>query len=135
MVQHAFYSKLGGYELCLWVDANGNGRGKGTHVSVFVVLMKGENDDQLMWPFEHEVTYGMLNWKRDENHVIETTHFKTASTKCKERVTSEERAKSGRGLPEFLPHLTLFYDATKDTQYLHNDCLCLQVFKVEPPKQ
>ena len=30
------YSHFGGYKMCLSVDANGNGSGKDTHVSVYV---------------------------------------------------------------------------------------------------
>ena len=97
--------------------------------------MKGENDHQLQWPFEHAVKYGILNWKRDQNHVITTSDFKKAATICKERVTSHERAVSGPGRLNLLPHSSLSDGAAKDTQYLHNDCLCLQVLKVEPPKQ
>ena len=42
-----FYSHSEGYKMCLRVDANGNGDGKGTHVSVFVCLVRGEFDDVL----------------------------------------------------------------------------------------
>ena len=129
-----FYSNPGGYKLCLRVDANGDGCGKGTHVSVFVYLMKGENDHQLQWPLEHNVTYGIVNWKRDKNHVIRTSHFKNAPTKCNRRVTSLDRAECGLGRAKFLPHSSLSDGAANDTQYLQNDCLCMQVLKVEPPK-
>ena len=130
-----FYSWPGGYKLCLCVTANGRGSGKGTHISVFVYLMKGENDHLLHWPFEYDVTYGILNWKMDENHVVKTIDFMTAPVEWKQRITSQERAEGGRGLFQFLPHSSLSNAAVKDTQYLHNDCLCLQVLKVEPPKQ
>ena len=129
-----FYSQPGGYKLCLCVYANGVGSGKGTHITVAVHLMKGENDHQLQWPFEHEVTYGILNWKRDEDHVIYTLDFKTDSTTTRQRVTSQERAVSGWGYFDFLPQSSLSDGPAKDTHYLHNDCLCLQVLKVEQPK-
>ena len=51
-----FYTHLGGYRMCLRVYANGVGTGKGTHVSVFVCLMRGEFDDLLKWLFHGEVT-------------------------------------------------------------------------------
>ena len=51
-----FYTHLGGYRMCLKVDANGHGRGKGTLVTVFVHLMRGGFDDLLKWPFRGEVT-------------------------------------------------------------------------------
>ena len=49
-----FYSRPGGYKLRLCVIPNGVGSGKGTHVAVYVYLMKGENDHQLQWPFKLE---------------------------------------------------------------------------------
>ena len=44
-----------GYKMCLRVYANGHGVGKGTHVSVYLHLMKGENDDDLTWPIKYKM--------------------------------------------------------------------------------
>ena len=115
------------------VDANGYDSGKGRYISLFIHIMKGENDHQLQWPFEHEVMYGVLNWKRDENHIIKLVPFKAAAATAKQRVTLQERAEVGWGYPQFLPHSLLPDGAIKNVQYLHHDCLCLQVLKVEPP--
>ena len=129
-----FYSAPGGYKLCLCVDASGRGFGAGTHTSLSIFLMKGENDHQLQWLFEHDVTCGILNWNRDERHVIYTIHFKDAPTQVKLRVTLRERAERGWGFARFLSHTSLHDSGTKNVQYLHEDCLCLQVLKVEPPQ-
>ena len=129
-----FYSEPGGYKLRLCVCANGYGTGKGSHISMSVYLMKGENDDRLQWPFKHDVTFGILNWKRDANHVIKTAYFINATEMCKGRVTSGQTAESGQGWPQFLSHYSLSDGAIKNTQYLYQDCLCLQVLKVEPSK-
>ena len=42
-----FYTRYGGYKMCIRVDSNGWGEGKSTHVSVYAYLMRGENDDHL----------------------------------------------------------------------------------------
>ena len=120
--------------LCLWVFANGCDEGHGTHVSVCILLMKGENDHRLQWPFEHDVMYGILNWKRDENHVVQTLHFKNSSMETKTRVRLVERSSTGYGETELLSHASLYDSNDENVQYLHQDCLCLQVVKVEPPK-
>ena len=125
-----FYSEPGGYKLCLRVDANGSAS---AHISVYVNLMKGENDDHLQWPFEHDVTYGILNWKRDENHVIKTLHFKNAPIECKQRVASIQQTQ-GWGFISFLPHTSLSDGDATVKMYIFQDCLCLQVLKVKPPK-
>ena len=128
-----FYSSPGGYKLCLCVIANGYEEGQGTHVSVFIALMKGRNDHQLQWPLEHDVTFGILNWKRDKNHVIYTISFKNVSAQSKARVTSGERAPGGPAHLQVVSHALLYCSIDEHTQYLHEDCLCLRVLKVEPP--
>ena len=129
-----FYSSPGGYKLRLYVFANGYGDAKGTHITIFINLMRGENDNHLQWPFEHHVTYGILNWKRDENHVIYTTDFKTASTTSKDRVRAGEKAHTGYGHGKVLSHASLYDSENQHIQYLYEDCLCVQVLKVEAPK-
>jgi len=36
--------------------AAGSGPGKGTHISVYIHLMRGEYDEFLQWPFHGDVT-------------------------------------------------------------------------------
>ena len=48
----------------LRVDANGNGPDKGTQVSVFAQLLPGENDDQLKWPLQGEITIQLIRQNR-----------------------------------------------------------------------
>ena len=43
------------------VYPNGFGYGKGTHLSMFSCLQRGEFDDQLWWPFNGEVTVEAYN--------------------------------------------------------------------------
>ena len=62
----SFYSHPGGYKLYCAVYANGYGGGEGTHLSLFVFIMRGEYDDQLKWPFNGTVTIAMFNWGNKE---------------------------------------------------------------------
>ena len=39
-----------GYKMCLAVYANGVGEGAGTHISLSLLLLRGEYDDKLKWP-------------------------------------------------------------------------------------
>ena len=43
------------------VYPNGYGVAKGTHISLYVLLMRGEYDDKLKWPFNGVVTIEMFN--------------------------------------------------------------------------
>lgn len=56
-----FYTHRQGYKMCARLYLNGDGLGKGTHLSLFFVIMKGANDALLSWPFEQKVTLVLLN--------------------------------------------------------------------------
>ena len=56
-----FYSSPHGYKMCLRLYILGDGIGKGTHMSLFFVVMKGEFDNILQWPFTHKVTFKLIN--------------------------------------------------------------------------
>ena len=62
--QH-FYTHPRGYKMCLSVDAYGIYISEGTHLAVFVYVMRGEFDDQLKWPFRGGVTIKLVNLKED----------------------------------------------------------------------
>ena len=47
---------------------NGDGRGWGTHFSLYFVLMKGEFDELLRWPFQQKVTLTLLDHSDAKKH-------------------------------------------------------------------
>ena len=59
-----FYSSRFGYKMCLRVYLNGDGIGRNTHMSLFFVLMKGEYDALLKWPFSPKVTLTLMDQER-----------------------------------------------------------------------
>ena len=56
-----FYSDRYGYKMCLRLYILGDGIGKGTHMSLFFVVMRGEFDNILQWPFTHKITFKLIN--------------------------------------------------------------------------
>ena len=127
-----FYTQPGGYKMCIRVDANGNGDGENTHVSVFAYLMKGRNDDNLSWPFTGEVTITLLNQLANRNHYPRTTSFLQDSG-IGRRVVNDEIAATGYGWHKFISHNQLGYYPAKICQYLKNDSLYIQI-DVETPE-
>ena len=129
-----FYSHIGGYKMCISVNANGSDTGKSTHLSVYFYMMLGEYDDNLKWPFFGEVTVQLLNQKKNAYHyekpLVETTDCSGGSTTCFTRVQEVKQHGSGWGYRHFISHEMLTYNAGKDCQYLMNDCLKFQVKKV-----
>ena len=126
-----FYTEIGGYKLQLAVHANGVGIGEGTHVSVFVYLMKSENDDSLKWPFSGDTTIQLLNWREDKGHV-EGMLDNAVPDSCT-RVTKGDRALNGMRYRRFISHADVGYNLQKNTQYLHNDLMCFRISKVAFP--
>ena len=56
-----YFTSPQGYRMCTRVYLNGDGIGKGTHISVFFVLMKSEHDNLLQWPFKQSVRFTLIN--------------------------------------------------------------------------
>lgn len=56
-----FYTSPHGYRLCIRTYLNGDGIGKGTHISVFIVVMRSEHDSLLSWPFKNSVRFTLIN--------------------------------------------------------------------------
>ena len=71
-VSKPFMIYEGGYKMCLRVNAAGYGAGKGTHVSVYLHLMKGPHDDKLEqsghWPLRGTFTIELLNQYTNHGH-------------------------------------------------------------------
>ncbi|XP_065182462.1 TNF receptor-associated factor 3-like [Sycon ciliatum] len=56
-----FYTSPCGYKMCARVYLNGDGMGKNKCVSLFFVLMRGEYDALLPWPFQQRVSMIMMD--------------------------------------------------------------------------
>ena len=117
--------------MCLQVYANGCGDGEGTHLSVFVALMKGEDDQHLQWPFESNISYQLLNWREDKQHHEGTVCFNRKNLSSCIQVTKGDIG-IGLGDCEFISHSgsSLSYNSTTNTEYLQDDCLRLRVKEV-----
>ena len=121
-----FYTHPGGYKMVISIDANGYGDNKGTHVSVFAYLMRGEYDDQLEFPFKGTIKFELLNQLEDKNHHCRSyTHDGRLATS--KRVINRERSRRASGVPAFIPHENLGHNATKNCQYLQDDHLVFRI--------
>ena len=118
-----FYTHTNGYRICLVVVANGFHSGSGTHMSVYLLLLKGEHDDNLIWPLRYKCTITLLNQLKDEDHY--TVNFECVKdTDACSRVVIEKQ-KSILHMPKFIAHDKLGFHG--ESQYLMDDCLCIKV--------
>ena len=127
-----FYTSKGGYKVTLEVDPNGEGSSKGTHVDVFMHLMKGANDNNLQFPMTGIFTVQVMNWMPgDIQHFERSIEFDDGiPVECRERVVTGQRA-DGRGT-QFMSHNEL---TSSNNQYLHEDKMCLKITAFHPLPQ
>ena len=64
-----FYTSRHGYKLCLRLYMAGDGSGKGSHLSFFLTIMRGEFDSLLRWPFRQTVSLALLDQDRQRDIV------------------------------------------------------------------
>ena len=92
-----FYTGRNGYKMCIRAYLNGDGIGYKTHLSLFFVLMRGEYDPLLKWPFEHKVSLILVD-QDHRKHIVQT--FKpTPESSSFKRPTSDMNVASG--CPQF----------------------------------
>ena len=122
-----FYTHNRGYKFRLNVYPNGSGTGSGTHLSIFAVLMRGEYDNELAWPFDGDIRVELLNWRADENHHSDTISFSRHNdpdSTHSSRLTDQETG-NGFGNHQFISHTDLA--PTTNTEYLSDDYFKLKV--------
>ena len=125
-----FYSHPHGYKLCLKVYANGDGKGKDTHTSIFASIMRGDYDNDLQWPFECDIVVELLNWREDNHHYRGGT-LSINSHACPDgSITSRVTEGEYYGQIHFISHSSLLYNLDTNTEYLQDDCLRLRVVDV-----
>uniref|UniRef100_H3D7H0 TNF receptor-associated factor n=1 Tax=Tetraodon nigroviridis TaxID=99883 RepID=H3D7H0_TETNG len=99
MFSPAFYTSKYGYKMCLRIYLNGDGTGRGSHLSLFFVVMRGQSDALLKWPFNQKVTLMLLDQSNRE-HIIDAFRPDVTSSSF-QRPVSEMNIASG--CPLFCP--------------------------------
>ena len=62
-----FYTHKNGYKLMLRLDVNGSDAGKNSHLSLYVVMLCGENDSTLLWPLKVRAKFTLYNFASGED--------------------------------------------------------------------
>ena len=126
----SFYTDIKGYKMCVRIDAGGDGSGEGTHLSVYLHLMKGPHDDELTWPLRGKFEIKLLNQiSNSEHHSMMVTYDDDATDNCDSRVTKSNRNQFGWGRQQYISNQNLS-KLTSTCQFLKDDCLFFQVTKV-----
>ena len=94
-----FYTSRAGYKMCVRIYLNGDGMGKGTHISLFFVIMRGQYDAILPWPFKQKVTLMLLD-QNNREHVIDAFRPDPSSSSFRRPQSAMNIAS---GVPLFCP--------------------------------
>ena len=113
-----FYTSEFGYKMCAKIYMNGDGFGKGTHLSLFFVVMKGEYDALQTWPLQKKITMMLLDQGNGDN-MIDAFHSDPQSSSFK-RPTSDMNIASGS--PLFIP-----IDSLNNRQYIKDDVMFIKI--------
>lgn len=114
-----FHSSRFGYKMCARVYLNGDGMGKNTHMSLFFVIMRGDYDALLKWPFQQKVALMLIDQELGQRNLTDTFRPDSTSSSFK-RPTSEMNIASG--CPLFVAHTILETPA-----YLKDDTIFLKI--------
>ena len=98
-----FYTGRYGYKMCLRLYILGDGIGKNTHMSLFFVIMKGEFDNILQWPFTSKVTFKLIN-QTGNRDIIDTFQPDPMSSSFQKPKSDMNIAS---GCPRFVSHTEL----------------------------
>ncbi|XP_071807096.1 TNF receptor-associated factor 3-like [Asterias amurensis] len=114
-----FYTSRYGYKMCARVYLNGDGMGKGTHVSLFFVVMRGDYDALLPWPFSPKVTLILMDQDKGRRHLTDSFRPDPSSSSF-QRPTNEMNIASG--CPLFVSQSVL-----SDVAYVKDNVMFIKV--------
>ncbi|XP_070841484.1 TNF receptor-associated factor 5 [Chaetodon trifascialis] len=119
-----FHTGRCGYKMAAKVYLNGDGEGRGTHLSLYVVLMPGDFDALLPWPFRQTVSLSVLDQSGAGNH--RSLSFRPDPTsKSFQRPCSESVSNVAVGFSCFIPLNKL--EAPQNATYVNDDTLFVKV--------
>lgn len=110
-----------GYTFLISVRANGYGSSKDKSVGVWLRSVKGHHDKNLKWPGKVTITLQLLNQFHDFDHVTLKKSFQLV------KASDQGPAYIDEFSPDFISHQELNYNASKQTQYLKEDCIKFRI--------
>ena len=99
-----FYTEQnGGYKVCLFLYLDGDGSGKGTHLSLYITVMKGEYDAQLTWPFQQKVTLILEDQEHQQHNIAKWFKPDAAEYNASFQRPMHSEMNVAFGFPKFAP--------------------------------
>lgn len=123
-----FFIEPYGYKMCIAICPNGN-PAQNTHLSVFVHLLRSNNDDLLPWPFKQKVEFVLVDQQDDPTlrknikaaiSPKKMPHLRESAFAMPKR--SSYRNTVGFGYNNFISHIDL-----KKRLYIRDDTILVQL--------
>ena len=118
-----FYTAECGYKVRLLLYPNGIFTGKNTHLSFFFLVLKGDFDSILKWPFAKRVTFTLIDQQEnlnDRENITKTAPGSQGQEDWNSRPLGRLFNKS-RGIITFVPH-----DVLTKRRYIMDDTIFIQ---------
>ena len=120
------YTGRCGYKLRAVAYPNGIASGKGTHLSLYILIEKGEFDALLKWPFKQKVFFTLLGQSKKSSSDAHKTEELLGDRNSTSFLRPENDANPGWGFPKFIT-----FDILKSGSYLKDGCIFIKI-EVEP---
>lgn len=111
-----------GYKFKVELNPNGWKSGKHTHLSIYIIIMKGKNDAFLTWPFQKKVQVTLIDQQENANNrkdIVTSLRPLNDPEFFGKPVNDENR---GCGFPQFVSHENLL-----ERRYVVDDAVFFQV--------
>ena len=120
------YTGIYGYKLRAVAYLNGIASGKNTHLSLYVMIEKGEFDALLRWPFKQRATFTLLDQNSDTTSLAHRTEELLGDRNSSSFTRPKAEANPGWGFPKFIP-----LDKLRSGTFLKDDSIFIKI-EVEP---
>ncbi|CAF1028602.1 unnamed protein product [Adineta steineri] len=115
-----FYSSPTGYKMCMRLYLNGDGNARRTHLSLFFVLLRGDYDAILQWPFSYKITFCLYDQTDAQRHIIDSFRPDVKSNSFQRPRSSMNIAS---GIPKFCSLPIIHQD---NNPYVRDDCMFIR---------
>jgi len=125
-----FYTSISGYKISVRLYLNGDGSARGTHMSIFLVILRGPYDSLLKWPFSYRVSFCLCDQRTmiekngtvQPKHIIESFRPDINSVSFRQPCSAMNIAS---GIPKFFS-LSEFNQPTNENLYIVNDTIYIK---------
>jgi hypothetical protein len=113
--------------MCVRLYLNGDGAGQSTHVSIYLILMRGDFDAILKWPFSHQIIFCLYDLTDGKHHIIESLQPDEGSVCFKQ---PQDEMNMATGFAQFFSLSKIQQD---HSPYIHESSMYIKVMVRKNP--